>query len=88
MRPLTLHVSALDDLEYNLYTTSLNDLVVSPDPSTVHDDAHYEAMSVGVREVRAWIRGRYPILQAADIDKVWPRLPFFDALTIRVPCRS
>lgn len=74
MRPLILHVSALNDLEYNLFTSSLNDLAVSPDPNTVQDDAHFEAMSVGVREVRAWLRGRYPNLPTADIDKVRPFL--------------
>lgn len=88
MRPLTLHASALNDLEYNLYTSSLNDLAVSPDPATVHDDARYEYMSVGIREVRAWIRGRYPILQATDIDKVRPRLLCFYILIIHVLRRS
>ncbi|KAG1808155.1 hypothetical protein EV424DRAFT_1646874 [Suillus variegatus] len=83
MRPLILHVSALNDLEYNLFTSSLNDLAVSPD--TVHDDAHFEAMSVGVREVRAWLRGRYPNLPTADIDKIlklfYPNLLHTDCLT-------
>ncbi|OJA13353.1 hypothetical protein AZE42_04515 [Rhizopogon vesiculosus] len=85
MRPLTLHVSALNDLEYSLYTSSLNDLAVSPDPATTHDDAHYEAMSVGIREVRAWIQGRYPILQPADIDRIlklfYPNMLHTDYLT-------
>ncbi|KAG1890478.1 uncharacterized protein F5891DRAFT_1071994 [Suillus fuscotomentosus] len=83
MRPLILHVSALNDLEYNLFTSSLNDLAVSPD--TVHDDAHFEVMSVGVREVRAWLRGRYPNLPTADIDKIlklfYPNLLHTDCLT-------
>ncbi|KAG2152529.1 uncharacterized protein EDB93DRAFT_1249049 [Suillus bovinus] len=83
MRPLILHVSALNDLEYNFFTSSLNDLAVSPD--TVHDDAHFEAMSVGVREVRAWLRGRYPNLPTADIDKIlklfYPNLLHTDCLT-------
>lgn len=86
MRPLILHVSALNDLEYNLFTSSLNDLAVSPD--TVHDDAHFEAMSVGVREVRAWLRGRYPNLPTADIDKVRPFIRLLHVLTVRVPPRS
>jgi hypothetical protein len=89
MRPLILHVSALNDLEYNLFTSSLNDLAVSPDPNTVQDDAHFEAMSVGVREVRAWLRGRYPHdLPTTDIDKVWPFLRLLHVLTVRVPPRS
>ncbi|KAG2039318.1 hypothetical protein BDR03DRAFT_998938 [Suillus americanus] len=85
MRPLVLHVSALNDLEYNLFTSSLNDLAVSPHPITLHDDAHFEAMSVGVREVRAWLRGRYPHLPTADIDKIlklfYPNLLHTDCLT-------
>ncbi|KAG1772920.1 hypothetical protein EV702DRAFT_976478 [Suillus placidus] len=83
MRPLILHVSALNDLEYNLFTSSLNDLALSP--LTLHDDAHFEAMSVGVREVRAWLRGRYPHLPTADIDKIlklfYPNLLHTDYLT-------
>ncbi|KAG1843304.1 hypothetical protein DFJ58DRAFT_747945 [Suillus subalutaceus] len=85
MRPLVLHVSALNDLEYNLFTSALNDLAVSPDPNTVHNDAHFEAMSVGVREVRAWLRGRYPNLPTTDIDKIlklfYPNLLHTDCLT-------
>ncbi|KAG1806980.1 uncharacterized protein BJ212DRAFT_1580489 [Suillus subaureus] len=85
MRPLVLHVSALNDLEYSLFTSALNDLAVSPDPNTVHNDAHFEAMSVGVREVRAWLRGRYPNLPTADIDKIlklfYPNLLHTDCLT-------
>jgi len=77
MRPLTLHVSALNDVEYNLYTSSLNDLAVSPDLATVYDDVRYESMSVGIREVRAWIRGRYPNLQASNIDKVSHPFPSY-----------
>lgn len=78
MRPLTLHVSALSDSEYDLYTTSLNDLAsdttnTNTSVSTAthgRDDAYYERMSVGVREARAWLRGRYPDLPASDIDAV------------------
>ncbi|KAG0697437.1 hypothetical protein DFH29DRAFT_856980 [Suillus ampliporus] len=85
MRPLTLHVSALNDVEYNLYTSALNDLAASPDPTSIHNDAHYEAMSVGIREVRAWLRGRYPHLPAADIDKIlklfYPNMLQTDCLT-------
>ncbi|KAG1726029.1 uncharacterized protein EDB91DRAFT_1061853 [Suillus paluster] len=85
MRPLTLHVSALNDLEYNLYTSALNDLAASPNTTTFYDDAHYEAMSVGIREVRAWLRGRYPHLLAADIDEIlklfYPNMLHTDCLT-------
>ncbi|KAG6370875.1 hypothetical protein JVT61DRAFT_10897 [Boletus reticuloceps] len=78
MRPLTLHVSALSDTEYDLYMASLNDLVTDSDTNVqstnVRDDAHYERTSVGVREVRAWLRGRYSSLLASDIDSI---LKFF-----------
>ncbi|KAH7881884.1 hypothetical protein F5I97DRAFT_462945 [Phlebopus sp. FC_14] len=70
MRPLTLHVSALSDLEYNLYTASLDDLSVTSDTDAVHDDGYYERMTVGVREARAWLRGRYLDLPASDIDAI------------------
>lgn len=72
MRPLTLHVSALSDVEYDLYTTSLDDLATDGNNDTTHvrDGGHYERMTVGVREVRAWLRGRYSHLPASDIDAV------------------
>ena len=78
MRPLTLHVSALSDSEYTLYTASLNDLATDSThagnakfPGThVRNDAYYERASVNVREVRAWLRGRYSNLRASDIDAV------------------
>ena len=78
MRPLTLHVSALSDTEYDLYTASLNDLATEstdsttnvPTTTSVRGDAHYERTSVGAREVRAWLRGRYSDLPASDIDAV------------------
>lgn len=72
MRPLTLHASALNDFEYALYTSALHDLCVTSDndPTVARDDAHYETMTVGVREARAWLRGRYQDLPASDIDDV------------------
>jgi hypothetical protein len=69
MRPLTLHVSALNDAEYQFYTSSLNDLL-DPEPKTVKDDAYYDRAVVGVREARAWLRGRYRDLNVNDIDTV------------------
>lgn len=77
MRPLTLHASALSDFEYNLYTSSLNDLCATTESQpngTVQVDAHYETMEVGVREVRAWFKGRYQVIPASDIDVVRPSL--------------
>lgn len=87
MRPLTLHASALNDFEYALYTSALHDLCVTSDkdPTVAHDDAHYETMTVGVREARAWLRGRYQDLPASDIDDIlkffFPNLLPADTLT-------
>jgi hypothetical protein len=72
MRRLSLHASALNDAEYDLYTTSLSDLDDSEQDaaSTTHDDAYYERMKIGVREARGWIRGRYANVSPANIDSV------------------
>jgi hypothetical protein len=47
------------------------------------DDAYYEKMRVGVREVRAWVRGRYAHVAPSSIDEVssWSVSPIvFDEL--------
>ena len=78
MRQLSLHASALNDAEYDLYTTSLADLddsdqdALSRDAVT-HDDAYYERMKIGVREVRGWMRGRYSSVSPGNIDAVCAR---------------
>ncbi|KAH7925060.1 hypothetical protein BV22DRAFT_1119794 [Leucogyrophana mollusca] len=86
MRPLTLHVSALNDAEYKMYTESLNDLTVTGDDdlrNPVHDDAYYDRMIVGVREARAWLRGRYSDLPVSDIDSI---LKFFSPNMLHSDC--
>ena len=70
-RPLTLHVSALNDAEFSTYTSSIHD-IVEHDASAVSD---YDKLVVGVREARAWLRGRYPSLPPASLDAVRTRLP-------------
>ena len=73
MRPLILHTSALSDAEYKFYTASLNDLSVSSDLNEQFDifsDDYFEHVTVGVREVRAWMRGRYLNMESSDIDAV------------------
>ncbi|KAG6845160.1 hypothetical protein H0H87_012956 [Tephrocybe sp. NHM501043] len=71
MRPLTLHASALNNEEYDFYTTSLKELNDDRDPGqSSDDDAYYEAMQIGVREARAWMRGRYAHLQPSTIDSI------------------
>ncbi|TBU57117.1 hypothetical protein BD310DRAFT_930036 [Dichomitus squalens] len=70
-RPLTLHVSALNDAEYTLYTSSIHDIIE-------YDGQHppdYDKLSVGVREARAWLRGRYPTLASNTLDSIFRLLP-------------
>ena len=86
MRQLSLHASALNDAEYDLYTSSLQDLAWSEDRGSSsfgsttpgNDDAYYENMRVGVREVRAWIRGRYVHVAPTSIDGVSDYTRFSD----------
>ncbi|KAJ7328931.1 hypothetical protein DFH08DRAFT_883547 [Mycena albidolilacea] len=63
MRPLSLHTSALNDAEYTIFTENLASLLDqdSDDP---------EAQTLTIREARAWMRGRYPGIPAATIDRV------------------
>ncbi|KAH9930465.1 uncharacterized protein BXZ73DRAFT_90288 [Epithele typhae] len=79
-RPLTLHVSALNDAEYAAYTASLHDIVEQPPPAV-----DYDKLQLGVREARAWLRGRYPALTPASIDailRLWsPDLAPADTMT-------
>lgn len=74
MRRLTLHTSALNDAEYDLYTSSIQDLaLVDSNLSNGRDDTFYEQISLGVREVRAWLRGRYQDTPVNTIDAVCAR---------------
>jgi hypothetical protein len=67
MRPLVLHVSALNDAEYVLYTAALTDLAL---PNGEGSSIDHGTLSVGVREARAWLRGRYSGVPAGGIDSV------------------
>jgi len=81
-RRLDLHASALNDAEYELYTTSLADITLADEGNdnhdgtdkdkkgTEHDDAYYDRLTVSVREARAWLRGRYSHVTAVTIDNV------------------
>jgi hypothetical protein len=69
MRQLSLHVSALNDLEYSAYTEALHDLIADDSANEAASD-DYENVSVGSREVRAWLRGRYASIPLADVDAV------------------
>ncbi|CAL1708402.1 unnamed protein product [Somion occarium] len=85
MRLLTLHASALNDAEYDLYTTSLRDLVDSeddPNDNVTFDDAHYERFKITVREARAWLRGRYNDMPVHEIDSILKTIaPSHEGLT-------
>lgn len=73
MRRLTLHASALNDEEYDLYTQCLADIALPEEDihhATTRDDAYYEQMNIGIREARAWLRGRYSDVPAATLDAV------------------
>ena len=69
MRSLTLHVSALNDAEYDYFTTSFSDLLDNPQafPS---DDSKYDSAIVSTREARAWLRGRYSSVSLPDLNTI------------------
>ncbi|KAK6977878.1 hypothetical protein R3P38DRAFT_2666063 [Favolaschia claudopus] len=73
MRPLSLHSSALNDAEYTLFTENLSSIVDS--------DGDPEAQALTIREVRAWMRGRYPAIPAATIDKILALFPSKDGIS-------
>ena len=55
MRRLNLHASALNDAEYDMYTTSLDDLAgahtdTGNDANRSCDDAYYDQLSVAASE--------------------------------------
>ncbi|KAI0634660.1 hypothetical protein C8Q77DRAFT_1103458 [Trametes polyzona] len=68
-RPLTLHVSALNDAEFTTYTSSIHD-IVDYDPDHAAPTLDYEKLTVGVREARAWLRGRYPTIAPSTLDTI------------------
>ncbi|KAJ3750982.1 hypothetical protein DFH05DRAFT_1519142 [Lentinula detonsa] len=71
-RRLNLHVSALNDAEYQLYTASLADITLTDSriDGIEHDDTYFENIHVSVREARAWLRGRYSHISAATLDNI------------------
>jgi hypothetical protein len=80
MRRLALHASALSDAEYDFFTKSLREIADDDAEraagTATSDDAHYEEMTIGVREARAWFRGRYSRVSLSSIDGVGI-IPFF-----------
>ncbi|KAG7095529.1 hypothetical protein E1B28_006266 [Marasmius oreades] len=70
-RRLDLHVSALNDAEYNLYTSSLADITLTDKQDLKgHDDTYYEQLSLSLREARAWLKGRYSHLPSTVIENI------------------
>ncbi|KAG8810762.1 hypothetical protein FRC17_002791 [Serendipita sp. 399] len=57
-RTLSLHESALSPSEYSLYVSLFHDLVDPPDTT------------VGAREAKAYLRGRFPAVDGNSIDKI------------------
>ncbi|KAF7329294.1 hypothetical protein MKEN_00190400 [Mycena kentingensis (nom. inval.)] len=73
MRPLSLHSSALNDAEYTLFTDNLNSLLDA-------DAEDPDAQALTMREVRAWMRGRYPGVPTPTIDAILSLFPSKDAI--------
>lgn len=70
MRQLSLHVSALNDSEYDFYTTSLIDLAEDESEPTARNNEYLDNLAVGVREARAWMKGRFSHIPVSKIDEV------------------
>jgi hypothetical protein len=84
MRSLFLHVSALNDDEYTLFTSSFADLVATDPP--LKPDNDFEKITVSIHEARAWLRGRYPDLPMSDLNqilRIFPTNPGHDATLVR-----
>jgi hypothetical protein len=72
MRPLLLHTSALNNEEYEYYTSCLRDLSWTDEAGaeSQKDDAYYENLLIGVRELRGWLRGKFGQVPPTDLDAV------------------
>ncbi|OBZ78078.1 hypothetical protein A0H81_02753 [Grifola frondosa] len=53
--------------QHALFTASLQDIVAEDEPQPKVD---YEQLKLGVREARAWLRGRYPSLSTHVVDSI------------------
>ena len=70
-RPLTLHVSALSDAEYASFTGALGELAGPATAAADGGGVNWGDVTLGVREARGWIRGRYGAgVDGAAIDQV------------------
>lgn len=75
-RVLFLHTTALSDAEYTAYFDALHDIMDEPDQdggpvNTKSIDETLEAHVIGIREARAWMRGRFRDMgNLSNVDKV------------------
>lgn len=75
-RVLFLHTTALSDAEYTAYFDALHDIMDEPDQAggpvnTKSIDENLEAHVIGIREARAWMRGRFRDMgNLSNVDKV------------------
>lgn len=75
-RVLFLHTTALSDAEYTAYFDALHDIMDEPDQAggpvnTKSIDENLEAHEIGIREARAWMRGRFRDMgNLSNVDKV------------------
>lgn len=73
-RPLTLHVSALSNEEFELFTHSLEELATLDYGGIGSRRAllehNYERLSFNCCDVRAWLKGRYLGMTIEKIDAV------------------
>jgi hypothetical protein len=78
-RPLAVQLAALNNDEMKSYTQILREIAALEDDRLQGNtgtiiSSDYEQLVVNSRDVRAWIRGRYPCISLANIDAI---LKFF-----------
>lgn len=75
-RPLAVQLAALNNDEMKSYTQILGEIAALEDGDRLQGNTgtiistDYEQLVVNSRDVRAWIRGRYPSISLANIDAV------------------
>lgn len=75
MRPLALHLSALSNDEYELFTQALEevDSYTERGRNTIKTDGYYARPLVGLHDAREWLRRCFSDIASPDIDNVSPR---------------
>lgn len=68
MRSLSLYISALNDEEYTLFTSSVT-IIVAPLPPPKTDD-DYTNLTFPMRSARLFLCGRCPDFSFSDLDQV------------------